>query len=82
MAAAVGGSMGGARALEWAVTYPERTRAALVLAVGARATADQIGTQTTQSRPSRPTRPGRAATTTEPISHRPRAWAWHAASRT
>ena len=40
--------MGGARALEWAVTYPERTRAALVLAVGARATADQIGTQTTQ----------------------------------
>ena len=48
VAAAVGGSMGGARALEWAVTYPERTRAALVLAVGARATADQIGTQTTQ----------------------------------
>ena len=33
VAAAVGGSMGGARALEWAVTYPERTRAALVLAV-------------------------------------------------
>lgn len=48
VAAAVGGSMGGARALEWAVTYPERTRAALVLAVGARATADQIGTQSTQ----------------------------------
>ncbi len=48
VAAAVGGSMGGARALEWAITYPERTRAALVLAVGARATADQIGTQTTQ----------------------------------
>ncbi|MFT3899495.1 MAG: homoserine O-acetyltransferase [Gordonia sp. (in: high G+C Gram-positive bacteria)] len=48
LAAAVGGSMGGARALEWAITYPDRTRAALVLAVGARATADQIGTQTTQ----------------------------------
>nr|WP_040521785.1 homoserine O-acetyltransferase [Gordonia araii] len=48
VAAAVGGSMGGARALEWAIEYPERTRAALVLAVGARATADQIGTQTTQ----------------------------------
>ncbi|NMO01022.1 homoserine O-acetyltransferase [Gordonia sp. TBRC 11910] len=47
-AAVLGGSMGGARALEWAVSYPDRVRAALVLAVGARATADQIGTQTTQ----------------------------------
>merc|ERR1711969_513005 len=44
----VGGSMGGARALEWAIEYPEMVRSALVLAVGARATADQIGTQTTQ----------------------------------
>ena len=48
VAAVVGGSMGGARALEWMVGYPERVRAALVLAVGARATADQIGTQSTQ----------------------------------
>ncbi|MCG5431726.1 homoserine O-acetyltransferase [Mycobacterium sp. MYCO198283] len=48
VAAVVGGSMGGARALEWMVTYPDRVRAALVLAVGARATADQIGTQSTQ----------------------------------
>ncbi|MCV7199620.1 homoserine O-acetyltransferase MetX [Mycobacterium angelicum] len=48
VAAVVGGSMGGARALEWAVGYPDRVRAALLLAVGARATADQIGTQTTQ----------------------------------
>lgn len=48
VAALVGGSMGGARALEWMVGYPERVRAALVLAVGARATADQIGTQSTQ----------------------------------
>ncbi|MGC5341265.1 homoserine O-acetyltransferase [Streptomyces sp. AM 4-1-1] len=47
-AAVVGGSMGGARALEWAIGYPERVGAALVLAVGARATADQIGTQSTQ----------------------------------
>lgn len=47
-AAVVGGSMGGARALEWAVAHPDRVRSALVLAVGARATADQIGTQTTQ----------------------------------
>ncbi|MFB1295365.1 homoserine O-acetyltransferase [Mycobacterium sp. pW049] len=48
VAAVIGGSMGGARALEWAVGYPESVRAALVLAVGARATADQIGTQSTQ----------------------------------
>ncbi|PQE00409.1 homoserine O-acetyltransferase [Mycobacterium sp. EPG1] len=48
VAAVIGGSMGGARALEWAVTYPDKVRAALVLAVGARATADQIGTQSTQ----------------------------------
>ena len=48
VAAVMGGSMGGARALEWMVGYPERVRAALVLAVGARATADQIGTQSSQ----------------------------------
>ncbi|MGW5514179.1 homoserine O-acetyltransferase MetX [Nocardia africana] len=48
VAAVVGGSMGGMRVLEWMVGYPDRVDAALVLAVGARATADQIGTQTTQ----------------------------------
>lgn len=48
VAAVVGGSMGGARALEWIVGHPNSVRAALVLAVGARATADQIGTQCTQ----------------------------------
>ncbi|MCW2661602.1 MAG: metX [Mycobacterium sp.] len=48
VAAVVGGSMGGARALEWIVGYPDRVRAGLLLAVGARATADQIGTQATQ----------------------------------
>jgi homoserine O-acetyltransferase/O-succinyltransferase len=48
VAAVVGGSMGGARALEWIVSYPDRVRSALLLAVGARATADQIGTQATQ----------------------------------
>ncbi|ORB85798.1 homoserine O-acetyltransferase [Mycobacterium kansasii] len=48
VAAVVGGSMGGARALEWIVGHPDRVRSALLLAVGARATADQIGTQTTQ----------------------------------
>lgn len=48
LAAVVGGSMGGMRVLEWMIGSPERVGAALVLAVGARATADQIGTQTTQ----------------------------------
>src|SRR5208283_5152069 len=48
VAALVGGSMGGARALEWIVGHPDRVRAGLLLAVGARATADQIGTQCTQ----------------------------------
>jgi homoserine O-acetyltransferase len=48
VAAVVGGSMGGARALEWTVGRPDTVRSALVLAVGARATADQIGTQSSQ----------------------------------
>jgi homoserine O-acetyltransferase len=48
VAAVVGGSMGGARALEWIVSHPDKVRSALVLAVGARATADQIGTQCAQ----------------------------------
>ncbi|WP_086012716.1 homoserine O-acetyltransferase MetX [Tsukamurella paurometabola] len=48
IAAVAGGSMGGARALEWVVSHPDSVRTALILAVGARATADQIGTQTTQ----------------------------------
>ncbi|MEU0054116.1 homoserine O-acetyltransferase [Streptomyces sp. NPDC006184] len=37
-----GGSMGGMRALEWAVTYPERTDALLLLATTAAASAEQI----------------------------------------
>lgn len=48
VAAVIGGSMGGARALEWVVGPPDTVRAGLILAVGARATADQIGTQSTQ----------------------------------
>ncbi|BBX48363.1 homoserine O-acetyltransferase [Mycobacterium cookii] len=48
VAAVLGGSMGGARALEWMLGYPDRVGAGLLLAVGARATADQIGTQCTQ----------------------------------
>jgi homoserine O-acetyltransferase len=42
LAAVVGGSMGGMRALEWAVTEPERVDRCLVLASTAYATADQI----------------------------------------
>jgi homoserine O-acetyltransferase/O-succinyltransferase len=38
----VGGSMGGMRALEWAVTHPDRVRSAVILASGAYATAEQI----------------------------------------
>lgn len=41
-AAVAGGSMGGMRALEWAVTQPDRVASALVLASTARASAEQI----------------------------------------
>ena len=41
-AAVLGGSMGGMRVLEWAVTHPGRVDRALVLASTAYATADQI----------------------------------------
>ena len=41
-AAVVGGSMGGMRALEWAVMYPEMVRRSVVVASCAAATADQI----------------------------------------
>jgi len=49
-ASLVGGSMGAMRVLEWLVEYPSRTSSALVLAVGATATGDQIGTQSAQLR--------------------------------
>lgn len=42
-AAVVGGSMGGMRALEWGVTYPERVERMIVVGCGAAATAEQIG---------------------------------------
>ena len=47
-ASVLGGSMGGMRALEWAAAYPDRVNTLLLLAVGAYATAEQIGLQSTQ----------------------------------
>ncbi len=44
----IGGSMGGMRALEWLLQYPQSVGSALLLATGAAATADQIATQTAQ----------------------------------
>jgi homoserine O-acetyltransferase/O-succinyltransferase len=44
-AAVVGGSMGGMRALEWAVTHPDRVRGVAALAVGATVSADQLALQ-------------------------------------
>lgn len=40
--AVVGGSMGGMRALEWGVSFPERVNRMVILACGAVATAEQI----------------------------------------
>ena len=48
-AAIVGGSMGGMRALEWAVMYPDRVERLIVLACGAAATAEQIALCAVQS---------------------------------
>jgi homoserine O-acetyltransferase len=48
--AVAGGSMGGMRVLEWAVEYPERLEKAIVVAVGAYSTAEQIGLTSTQNR--------------------------------
>ena len=41
-AAVIGGSMGGMRVLEWCIDQPERVARAVVLSVGAAASADQI----------------------------------------
>ena len=46
--AVAGGSMGGMRALEWAIMAPDRVGASLVLAVGAAATSDEIGLYSAQ----------------------------------
>ena len=49
-AGVIGGSMGGMRTLEWAVAYPDRVGAAIVVACGAAASAEQIALGTTQIR--------------------------------
>jgi homoserine O-acetyltransferase/O-succinyltransferase len=46
--AVVGMSMGGMRALEWAVGQPDRVQRALIIGVGPQATAEQIALQTIQ----------------------------------
>ncbi|MCU1362247.1 MAG: metX [Acidimicrobiaceae bacterium] len=48
--AVIGGSMGGMRVLEWAVGSPSRVRRAIVLAVGAASTADEIALSSLQIR--------------------------------
>ena len=49
-AGAVGGSMGGMRVLEWCIGHPERVTRAVVLSVGAAASADQIALSSLQVR--------------------------------
>jgi homoserine O-acetyltransferase len=46
----IGGSMGGMRALEWAVTWPNSSDRLLLIATGAYATAEQISIHSTQIR--------------------------------
>ncbi len=47
-AAVIGGSMGGLRALEWAVEHPDRVRALLLLACAAATSAEQIAWSASQ----------------------------------
>ena len=48
-AAVAGGSMGGMRAIEWAVARPDQVARAIVIAVGAAATAEQIALSSVQN---------------------------------
>ncbi len=46
--AVVGGSMGGQRALEWAVSFPDRVPRVVIVACGAQATAEEIALSSLQ----------------------------------
>jgi homoserine O-acetyltransferase len=48
-AAVLGGSMGGMRALEWAVTHPERVERLLLMATSAAASAEQLALTSVQA---------------------------------
>ncbi len=48
--AIVGGSMGGMRAVEWVVGFPDRAARAVIVSVGARATAEEIALCSVQIR--------------------------------
>lgn len=48
--AVIGGSMGGQRALEWAVSFPDRVPRVVVIACGAQATAEEIALVSLQTR--------------------------------
>lgn len=48
--AVIGGSMGGMRALEWAIEFPQRVARLIVLAVGAASTAEEIAQSSLQIR--------------------------------
>ena len=48
--AVIGGSMGGQRALEWAVSFPDRVPRAVIVACGAQATAEEIALSALQAR--------------------------------
>ena len=49
-AAVIGGSMGGMRAMEWAITYPEQVERLILLACGTAASAEQIALSAVQAR--------------------------------
>ncbi len=48
--AVIGGSMGGQRALEWAVSFPDRVPRSVIIACGAQATAEEIALCSLQTR--------------------------------
>ncbi|EUA44077.1 homoserine O-acetyltransferase [Mycobacterium xenopi 3993] len=82
VAAVLGGSMGGARALEWIVSHPDQVGSALLLAVSARPPPTKSAPRAPRLRLSRPTRTGRAVTTTTPAANRWLGWRSPVVSRT